>query len=52
MLIRSSEYDKLQLKHQIFTSLYDILLKKKCHGVKKNAKICANGETECLKSLS
>ena len=36
----------------VFTSLWNALLKKKCHGVKQNAKICAIGETECRKSLS
>ena len=39
----------MELKHQnlVFTSLYNALLKKKCHGVKQNAKRCAIGETEC-----
>ena len=54
--VKSSGYDKLELKHQnlVFSSLQNALLK--CHGVKQNAKICAIGEqkTECnkLKSLS
>ena len=48
-LIRSSEYDKLELKHQNldFTKLIECIIKKICHGVKQNAKICAIGETEC-----
>ena len=39
-MIRSSEYDKLELKHQnlVFTSLQYALLKKKCHGVKQKCK--------------
>ena len=38
-MIRSSEYDKLELKHQNldFTSLSNALLKK-CHGVKQKKK--------------
>ena len=54
-LIRSSEYDKLELKHQylVFYKLTECIIKKICHGVKQNAKICASGETKCnLKSLS
>ena len=45
-VFKSSGYDKLELKHQnlVFTCLYNALLKKKCHGVKQNAKICAIGE--------
>ena len=54
--VKSSGYDKLELKHQnfVFSTLLNAFLK--CHGVKQNAQICAIGEqkTECnkLKSLS
>ena len=36
-MIRSSEYDKLELKHQnlVYTSLIECIIKKICHGVKK-----------------
>ena len=40
----------MELKHQnvVFTSLaIECIIKKKCHGVKLHAKICAIGETEC-----
>ena len=42
------KYNKLEIKHQnlVFTSL-ECIIKKICHGVKQNAKICAIGETEC-----
>ena len=48
-IIRSSEYDKLELKHQnlVFFKLIVCIIKKKCHGVNRNAKIYAIGETEC-----
>ena len=38
---KSSGYDKLELKHKnlVCLSLYNALLKKKCHGVKQYAKI-------------
>ena len=40
--IKSSGYDKLELKHQ--NLVFHALLKKKiCHGVKQYAKICAIG---------
>ena len=29
----------------------ECIIKKKCHGVKQNAKICAIGETECNENL-
>ena len=40
---------KLELKHQnLFLQAYrKHYLKKKCHGVKQNAKKCAIGELEC-----
>ena len=40
---KSSGYDKLELKHKnlVFSSLQNALLKKRCHGVKQYAKICA-----------
>ena len=40
-LLKSSGYDKLELKHQnlVFSSLLNALLK--CHGVKQNAKLDA-----------
>ena len=44
---KSSGYDKLELKHQIFYKLIESIIKKICHGVKWNAKKCAIGETEC-----
>ena len=36
---KSSGYDKLELKHKtlVFSSLWNELLKKKCHGVKEYA---------------
>ena len=30
-----------------FYKLIECIIKKICHGVKQNAKICAIGETEC-----
>ena len=41
---KSSEYDKLELKHKnlVFFKLIECIIKKKiCHGVKQYAKICA-----------
>ena len=32
-----------------FYKLIECIIKKICHGVKQNAKICAIGETECNK---
>ena len=40
-MIRSSEYDKLELKHQnlVFKNLAVVcIIKKKCHGVKQKCK--------------
>ena len=39
-MIRSSEYDKLELKHQnlVFKKLVVCIIKKKCHGVKQKCK--------------
>ena len=37
-MIRSSEYDKLELKHQNLVFKSYALLKKKCHGVKQKCK--------------
>ena len=47
---KSSGYDKLELKHKnlVFSSLWNTLLKKKCHGVKQYAKICAIGEQNVI----
>ena len=39
------------IKIWVFTSL-ECVIKKICHGVKQNAKICAIGETECNETLS
>ena len=38
---KSSGYDKLELKHQnlVFFKLIECIIKKKCQGVKQNAKI-------------
>ena len=46
---KSSGYDKLELKHNnlVFSSL-NALLKKRCHGVKQYAKICAIGEQNVI----
>ena len=30
-----------------FYKLIEYIIKKICHGIKQNSKICANGETEC-----
>ena len=45
---KSSGYNKLELKHQnlVYTRL---LFKKRSHGVKQNAKICAIGERNVMK---
>ena len=41
-MIRSSEYDKLELKHQnLDLQSYRMHYQKICHGVKRNEKICA-----------
>ena len=39
-MIRSSEYDKLELKHQnlVLKNLLVCIIKKKCHGVKQKCK--------------
>ena len=38
---KSSGYDKLELKHQnLFYKLIESIIKKLCHGVKQNAKMC------------
>ena len=40
---KSSGYDELELKHKNFVFLECIIKKKRCHGVKQYAKICAIG---------
>ena len=47
---KSSGYDKLELKHQnlVFFKLIECIIKKKCHGVKQNTKICAIGEQNVI----
>ena len=47
---KSSGYDKLELKHKnlVFSKLIECIIKKKCHGVKQYAKICAIGEQNVI----
>ena len=48
---KSSGYDKLELKHKnlvFFKLLIECIIKKKCHGVKQYAKICAIGEQNVI----
>ena len=45
---KSSGYDKLELKHQIFFFFKLIECIIKCHGVKQNAKVCAIGEQNVI----
>ena len=49
---KSSGYDKLELNHKnlVFFQAYrmHLLKKKKCHGVKHYAKICAIGEQNVI----
>ena len=48
---KSSGYDKLELNHKkfgFFNLIECILKKKKCHGVKHYAKICAIGEQNVI----
>ena len=44
---KSSGYDKLELKHGLF-KLIESIIKKKCHGVKQYAKLCAIGEQNVI----
>ena len=44
---KSSGYDKLELKHQNLL-FFQSIIKKKCHGVKQYAKICAIGEQNVI----
>ena len=47
---KSSGYDKLELKHKnlVFFKLIECIIKKKNHGVKQYAKICAIGEQNVI----
>ena len=48
---KSSGYDKLELNHKnlvFFKLLIECIIKKKCHGVKQYAKICAIGEQNVI----
>ena len=47
---KSSGYDKLELKHKnlVFFKLIECIVKKRCHGVKQYAKICAIGEQNVI----
>ena len=47
---KSSGYDKLELKHKnlVFFKLIECIVKKRCHGVKQYAKICAIGEQNLI----
>ena len=48
---KSSGYDKLELKHKnlvCLIKLIESIIKKKCHGVKQYAKICAIGEQNVI----
>ena len=48
--LKSSGYDKLELKHKnlVFFKLIECIIKKRCHGVKQYAKICAIGEQNVM----
>ena len=48
--LKSSGYDKVELKHKnlFFFKLIEWIIKKKCHGVKQCAKICAIGEQNVI----
>ena len=47
---KSSGYDNLELKHKnlVFFKLIECIVKKRCHGVKQYAKICAIGEQNVI----
>ena len=47
---KSSGYDKLELKHKnlVIFQLIECIIKKRCHGVKQYAKICAIGEQNVI----
>ena len=47
---KSSGYDKLELKHKnlVFFKLIECIVKKRGHGVKQYAKICAIGEQNVI----
>ena len=47
---KSSGYDKLELKlkNLVFFKLIECIIKKKCHGMKQYAKLCAIGEQNVI----